>query len=298
MKICLSVFLIYFTSSFLSQTIKCDKIVCISGEEIEGIVSEITPEFISYKKCDYIDGPKYTIEKSKVFIIKYKNGSKDVINDLAEPISSTFKKEKEKVAHGKLYYGFELHYDQAIKNENYNVNNYIENTSHNYSHLSNIEYNSFLFNYKANKIYEIDLSVGVGFARLNYYSSIKNGVSQNDTRLTINQYYSSNNFKAMAVLNIGSRINYLNLFNSQERKINPFIKPEISIMKTFNKSFVTSYSANLGVNFNKRISISIGYKYIPLKTTTEEYIYKTHSTKISNSVIGFHNLLGNVSFEF
>jgi hypothetical protein len=278
--------------------------VCINGEEIEVIVSDITSEFISYKKCNNIDGPKYSIEKSKVFIIKYKNGSKEIINNLNEPIISTLKKKKE--IHGKLYFGFEIHYDEALNSKNYNQ--FYQNQT--YSVIrSSMVCSSFLINYKVSKVYEIDLSLGVGLARLIYQTQINDNQGTNTTYLTnkntsdaYNNYYNYN-YRRMAVLNIGARINYLNLFGSQERRINPFIKPEISIMQKAGHSLIISYSAILGVNFNKRMSFSIGYKYTPLKTTTERYTYngwgQLESKQIvDNSVIGFHNLVGKVSFEF
>ena len=84
MKIYLTLILIYFTTNLFSQTLSCDKIVCINGEEIEAIISDITPDIISYKKCGIDDGPKYSIEKTKVFVINYKKGTKQIITNLDE----------------------------------------------------------------------------------------------------------------------------------------------------------------------------------------------------------------------
>ena len=312
MKIYLSIFLFCFSSSLLSQTTTCDKIVCISGEEIEAIVSEITSEFISYKKCNNIDGPKYSIEKSKVFIIKYKNGSKEIINNLNEPVVSTFKKnkpiisnfKKKKEIHGKLYRGLELHFDEAL---NYKNDDQFSQNESSVDPRSSIGCASFLFNYKINKICEIDLSIGVGLSKLNYYKQIDYNQGSLHTYLTNRETViggkSNSYYRRMAILNIGSRINYLNFFALQERRNNPFLKPEISIMKKEGMAWVISYSAILGVNFNKRMSFSIGYKYTPLKTTTEKYTYNGWGSVeskqiIDNSVIGFHSLVGKVSFEF
>jgi hypothetical protein len=313
MKIYLSIFLFYFSSTLLSQTTTCDKIVCINGEEIEVIVSEITSEFISYKKCDNIDGPKYSIEKSKVFIIKYKNGSKEIINNLNEPVVSTFKKnkpiisnfKKKKEIHGKLYRGLELHYDEAL---NYKNDAQFSQNESSIDPRSSSVCGSFLFNFKANKVCEIDFSIGLGLSKLIYYKQINYDqgsylITYLKNRETIIGGKSNNDYRGMAILNIGSRINYLNFFALQEGRNNPFIKPEISIMKKAGHSWLVSYSAILGVNFNKRFSCSIGYKYTPLKTTTAKYDqYSWNSQQsnqiIDNSVIGFHNLVGKVSYEF
>ena len=58
----------------------CDVIVLKSGEEINAKVTEIGTSEIKYKKCDNPDGPLYTVSKSEVFMIKYSNGTKDMIN--------------------------------------------------------------------------------------------------------------------------------------------------------------------------------------------------------------------------
>lgn len=56
-----------------------DVIMKKNGDEIKSKVEEITDEVIKYKKFDNIEGPSYSISKSEVFIIKYSNGTKEVI---------------------------------------------------------------------------------------------------------------------------------------------------------------------------------------------------------------------------
>ena len=58
----------------------CDVIVLKSGEEINAKVSEVGTSEIKYVKCDNLNGPSYSIKKSDVFMIKYANGTKDIIN--------------------------------------------------------------------------------------------------------------------------------------------------------------------------------------------------------------------------
>ena len=53
-----------------------DVITMKSGEDINAKVIEVATDEIKYKKSD--DGPTYTIKKSEVFSIKYKDGTKDV----------------------------------------------------------------------------------------------------------------------------------------------------------------------------------------------------------------------------
>lgn len=67
---------------------ECDLIIYKDGEEAEVKIFEITQTEIKYKKCDFLDGPTMTISKSDVFMIKYSNGSKEVISEKANPVET------------------------------------------------------------------------------------------------------------------------------------------------------------------------------------------------------------------
>ena len=51
------------------------------GNEISAKILEVNPLIIKYKKCNYSDGPLFTLNKSDIFMLKYKDGSKEVINN-------------------------------------------------------------------------------------------------------------------------------------------------------------------------------------------------------------------------
>lgn len=55
-----------------------DLIITKKGDEIEAKVEEITPEMIKYKKASQTDGALRNIPVSDVFMIKYKDGTKEV----------------------------------------------------------------------------------------------------------------------------------------------------------------------------------------------------------------------------
>ena len=57
-----------------------DNIILKNGDEIAAKVLEVTTDQIKYKKWENQEGPTYTSAKSEVFMIKYKNGTKDVFN--------------------------------------------------------------------------------------------------------------------------------------------------------------------------------------------------------------------------
>jgi hypothetical protein len=64
--------------------LKCDWILYKDGTEIEANVIEISDDFVKFKKCDYLDGPTYTKKISDIFMIKYRNGKKEIFNRAPE----------------------------------------------------------------------------------------------------------------------------------------------------------------------------------------------------------------------
>jgi hypothetical protein len=52
------------------------------GDEIEAKVTEILKNDIKYKRASNPTGPTYTISKSKVFMIRYESGDKDVFDEI------------------------------------------------------------------------------------------------------------------------------------------------------------------------------------------------------------------------
>lgn len=57
----------------------CDIIILKNGNDVKAKVLEITPIEVKYKKCLSPDGPLYIVKKADVFMIKYSNGTKEVI---------------------------------------------------------------------------------------------------------------------------------------------------------------------------------------------------------------------------
>ncbi|WP_343631958.1 hypothetical protein [Fluviicola sp.] len=57
-----------------------DNIILKTGEEIPAKVLEIGTSEIKYKKTSNLEGPTYSVSKADVFMIKYENGTKEVIN--------------------------------------------------------------------------------------------------------------------------------------------------------------------------------------------------------------------------
>lgn len=55
-----------------------DIIILKNGDEIEAKVTEILIDNIKYKKASNLTGPTYTMPVSKVFMIRYESGDKDI----------------------------------------------------------------------------------------------------------------------------------------------------------------------------------------------------------------------------
>lgn len=57
-----------------------DVMIFKDGEEVLAKVLEITPDLVKYKVFSNLDGPTVSVEREKVFMIKYENGAKEVLN--------------------------------------------------------------------------------------------------------------------------------------------------------------------------------------------------------------------------
>jgi len=64
-----------------------DVLLLQSADELHVKILEIDEQTIKYKRCDNLNGPTFTISKNKVALIKYANGTKEVI--MQEPPAKT-----------------------------------------------------------------------------------------------------------------------------------------------------------------------------------------------------------------
>jgi hypothetical protein len=68
--------LLLLTSNCFCQ----DLITKKNGEDIKAKVTEVTASEVKYKRFDNLNGPVYSISKSDVLLIKYENGTNEVMN--------------------------------------------------------------------------------------------------------------------------------------------------------------------------------------------------------------------------
>ena len=76
-----NILIVLFCFFLINNLFSQDLIMLKDGSEIKSKVTEVNIEDIKYKKYENPDGPTYTIPKNKVFLIKYSNGSKDIISE-------------------------------------------------------------------------------------------------------------------------------------------------------------------------------------------------------------------------
>ena len=93
---------IFVCTLIFGTTSAQDIILKKNADEIPAKVLKIGNTEIEYKKWSNIDGPTYTIATNDVFIIKYQNGTKDVISgsltNTKSKITSTFPKYQGEIA--------------------------------------------------------------------------------------------------------------------------------------------------------------------------------------------------------
>lgn len=70
--------ILLFALSVFLPAFSQDEITLRSGETLKAKIVEVGVQDITYKKAENLTGPSYTMNKDKVFMIKYENGTKDV----------------------------------------------------------------------------------------------------------------------------------------------------------------------------------------------------------------------------
>lgn len=65
-----------------------DIITKCNGEEIEAKVAEIGDTQIKYRKYENAQGPLYTLPASEVFLIRFEDGTREVVTPLDAPAVS------------------------------------------------------------------------------------------------------------------------------------------------------------------------------------------------------------------
>lgn len=78
------ILLLPFVAFAVSSATAQDTIVFKNYDSVLAKVTEVTPNSVSYKRWDNIDGPVYTINRTDIACINYQNGQKDVFNDIAQ----------------------------------------------------------------------------------------------------------------------------------------------------------------------------------------------------------------------
>jgi len=76
-----------------------DIIIMKNGNDIQVVVQEVGIDDVKYKRFDNQSGPNYVLKKSDIFMIRYKNGTKDVFNEM---LTSTLTDKKQQLNQNEL----------------------------------------------------------------------------------------------------------------------------------------------------------------------------------------------------
>jgi len=87
MKTKILILLIFCVNTILAQ----DLMIFKNGDEKEVKILKISSSEITYKKWSNLKGPEYTMDISEIFMVKYKNGDKDIFNNIEKTSSQNLK---------------------------------------------------------------------------------------------------------------------------------------------------------------------------------------------------------------
>lgn len=91
--------LLVLTLTIGLTTFAQDIIIKKNGDEVTAKILEVALTIVKYKKIDNLNGPTFEILKSEIFMIKYENGTKDIINEIetrqSQPAKAVNKPEKQ-----------------------------------------------------------------------------------------------------------------------------------------------------------------------------------------------------------
>jgi len=63
----------------------CDTLLMKNGKVINAKIIEIGVDIIKYKRCEFLDGPMYSVNSSDVELLTYSNGTKEVVPTVKTP---------------------------------------------------------------------------------------------------------------------------------------------------------------------------------------------------------------------
>lgn len=83
---CMLLFGILFVAG---HAVAQDVITLKDGTDVKAKVIEITTDEVKYKKENYLDGPTYTLSKTAILMIRYKDGDKDIFTNTSRNSNTT-----------------------------------------------------------------------------------------------------------------------------------------------------------------------------------------------------------------
>ena len=259
------IFLFILSTALYGRVLSQDNIILKNGDEIPATITEITINEVKYKKWKFKDGPGYTILKNEVFMIVYRNGTKDVFkendNITIIPINKNHFKQK----------GFSNISELILTSDNnwYNIESFINSQKIAFQTVTGYQFNS-----------NFNLGLGLGI----YYRKY----------LSYGNYYPSYVQSSIFPMFIDFRINFL------KRRFSPFVTFSggysifhnydlgNNIENTLKGGLLLSSSVGLKAFVSNKIALnfSVGYRI-------QQYSYWVSNRYISNEIIGWNKGIWN-----
>jgi len=249
-----------------------DVIVLKSGDEIKSLVQEVGTEYVKYKKFDNQSGPVYNVAISQIFMIKYENGSYDVIN---EPAKQQKTKQEESVIPNQVEQfakpagerqEVQKQEESAILSVGRGNKIYLDGRAIKYEQVVNIlASNDMLTNVGANDMYKSGLSqiqtaqtlnkFGWSFFSTGVLFSVLELMQQKESNYAVrggNSYYSTVGYVCLGVSLVCFNIKYF-LKNSGQKRVTDAIN-------IYNNSIQSKHHlSDLSLNFGVTRSGGVGF---------------------------------------
>lgn len=256
-----------------------------NGDEVKAKVTEVGTNEIKYKKFDNPDGPVYSATKSDVFMIKYENGTKDIISSSGTSTSTSSSESKPKaksIIESKpytalLYGGVSIPVGSFGKEVEGGAETGFTFGHEGDIHISN---SSVYFNYNLNYTYH---SYGSSFYNPNSYMPIEFNGSYGliyalagfkfKTNTSVNRFYVLFN-GGLNILNISGDFDNYAIYNGYGSSED--------LTTDVNNSF--AFSVGMGVEINNHFNLGLKYfnsnpEFTTTVTITNNYGTQTESYK-------------------
>lgn len=244
-----------------TTTFAQDNLIKLDGTEIEVKVVEVDVTSVKYKRFDNLDGPTYSIDKSKFFMIQYENGTKDMFSATSKktkPQPKTPKKQKPK-ATPKEKEQPNQSLDLTLVPDSLRIRNHLFLFGHANGGLTHSIYQGNIYYNRG-----FYFGIGIEFGGVLYFAPKKMpptfGLGLSYTLVNASINLGAGLIAAPYSTSLGPQFTFR---CSPKIKLDFLVKPGLSIIQV-NNVFAKAFFMEMGINFNyKNFAIGLSGLYYP-----------------------------------